>query len=79
MNVIVERDGPVTTLIINRPEVRNAVDRGTAEQLAAAFQAAGGKRAGYDAEPPTALFPLSTTSEFRHPVLYWSAQRMVRG
>ena len=39
MNVKVERNGPVTTLIIDRPEVRNAVDRPTAEALAAAFRA----------------------------------------
>jgi enoyl-CoA hydratase len=37
--VIVERDGPVTTVIINRPEVRNAVDNETANGLVAAFQA----------------------------------------
>ncbi len=36
-NVIVERNGPVTTVILNRPEVRNAVDRPTAEALSAAF------------------------------------------
>jgi len=38
-NVLVERNGPVTTVIINRPEVRNAVDRQTAQQLADAFRA----------------------------------------
>lgn len=27
MSVIVERNGPVTTLVIARPERRNAVDR----------------------------------------------------
>jgi enoyl-CoA hydratase len=37
--VVVERDGPVTTVIINRPEVRNAVDNETAERLADAFRA----------------------------------------
>ncbi len=37
MLVRVERDGPVTTVIINRPEARNAVDRPTADALAAAF------------------------------------------
>ena len=37
--VLVERDGPVTTVIINRPEVRNAVDNETAEALADAFRA----------------------------------------
>jgi enoyl-CoA hydratase len=36
-NVRVERDGGVTTVILNRPEVRNAVDRPTADALAAAF------------------------------------------
>lgn len=37
--VIVERDGPVTTVIINRPDVRNAVDNETADGLVAAFKA----------------------------------------
>lgn len=37
--VLVDRDGPVTTIGINRPGVRNAVDRATAEALAAAFRA----------------------------------------
>ena len=37
--VRVERDGPVTTVVINRPEVRNAVDNETADGLAAAFRA----------------------------------------
>ena len=36
--VRVERNGPVTTIIIDRPEVRNAVDNATAEALAAAFR-----------------------------------------
>ena len=31
MSVIVERNGPVTTLVIARPERRNAVDRPTAQ------------------------------------------------
>ena len=35
----VERSGPVTTIMINRPAVRNAVDRPTAEALADAFRA----------------------------------------
>jgi enoyl-CoA hydratase len=35
--VRVERNGAVTTVILNRPEVRNAVDRPTAEALAHAF------------------------------------------
>ena len=37
--VLVERSGPVTTVILNRPEVRNAVDNETAERLADAFRA----------------------------------------
>ncbi|GAA1025135.1 MULTISPECIES: crotonase/enoyl-CoA hydratase family protein [Amycolatopsis] len=36
--VLVEHDGPVTTIGINRPERRNAVDRATAEALADAFR-----------------------------------------
>ena len=39
MAVIVEKNGPVTTVILSRPEARNAVDRKTAEELAAAFRA----------------------------------------
>jgi enoyl-CoA hydratase/carnithine racemase len=35
--VRVEHDGSVTTVILSRPEVRNAVDRPTAEALANAF------------------------------------------
>jgi enoyl-CoA hydratase len=42
--VRVEQDGPVTTVIINRPEVRNAVDNETADALANAFRA-------FDADP----------------------------
>ena len=39
MLVLTEKNGPVTTIIINRPEVRNAVDRDTALALADAFRA----------------------------------------
>ena len=35
--VRVEREGAISTVILNRPEVRNAVDRPTAELLAKAF------------------------------------------
>jgi enoyl-CoA hydratase/carnithine racemase len=38
MPVIIEKNGPVTTVILSRPEVRNAVDRATAEALAGAFR-----------------------------------------
>ncbi|MEJ5375505.1 MAG: crotonase/enoyl-CoA hydratase family protein [bacterium] len=37
-NVIVEKKGPVVLILINRPHVRNAVDRTTAEELAEAFR-----------------------------------------
>ena len=37
--VTVERSGPVTTVILDRPEARNAVDRDTAQELADAFRA----------------------------------------
>lgn len=37
--VEVTRSGPVTTVTINRPDVRNAVDRETADLLADAFRA----------------------------------------
>lgn len=39
MSVRVERQGPVTTVLICRPEVRNALDRASAEALADAFRA----------------------------------------
>lgn len=39
MTVRVERDGAITTVIIDRPARRNAVDRATAEALADAFRA----------------------------------------
>ena len=38
MLVVTEKNGPVTTVIINRPEVRNAVNGPTAEALADAFR-----------------------------------------
>jgi len=39
MPVYVERKGLVTTVILSRPEVRNAVDRATADALVEAFRA----------------------------------------
>lgn len=39
MTVRIQRDGPITTVTIDRPEVRNAVDRVTAQALADAFRA----------------------------------------
>lgn len=41
--VTIERDGPVTIVTLSRPQARNAVDRATAEALAAAFE-------GFDAD-----------------------------
>jgi len=38
MSVSIEKNGPVTTVILDRPEARNAVDRPTAEALAEAFR-----------------------------------------
>src|SRR5215471_5494174 len=38
MPVLVEKKGSVTTVILSRPEVRNAVDRATAEALVEAFR-----------------------------------------
>lgn len=38
MPVRIEKSGPVTTVILSRPEVRNAVDRATARELADAFR-----------------------------------------
>lgn len=37
--VVIDRQGPVTTVTINRPEVRNAVDAATAAELYDAFDA----------------------------------------
>ncbi|MDF3291760.1 crotonase/enoyl-CoA hydratase family protein [Streptomyces silvisoli] len=44
MSVRVEREGPVTTVVLSRPECRNAVDGATATALAEAFRA-------FDADP----------------------------
>ncbi|HKA20312.1 MAG TPA: crotonase/enoyl-CoA hydratase family protein [Blastocatellia bacterium] len=39
MSVTVEKNGPITTVVLARPEVRNAVNRETAQLLADAFRA----------------------------------------
>lgn len=44
MSVRIEKNGPVTTVILDREAVRNAVDRATADALADAFRA-------FDADP----------------------------
>ena len=38
MSVRVDRTGPITTVVIDRPEARNAVDGPTAAALAEAFR-----------------------------------------
>ncbi|MFC7957188.1 crotonase/enoyl-CoA hydratase family protein [Rhodococcoides kroppenstedtii] len=48
MNVTVERRGPVVTVILDRPDVRNAVDGPTAAELVAAFE-------DFDADPTAAV------------------------
>src|SRR5258708_20305923 len=48
MSVTVDRSGPVTTVVLNRPEVRNAVDGLTAAALAEAF-------ADFDADADAAV------------------------
>ncbi|GAA0997254.1 crotonase/enoyl-CoA hydratase family protein [Nocardiopsis tropica] len=52
--VRVHREGPVTVIRIDRPEVRNAVDRDTAQALADAFRA-------FDADPDAAVAVLYGT------------------
>lgn len=37
MSVLIEKNGAVTTVILNRPEVRNAVNLQTARELLEAF------------------------------------------
>ncbi|MCC7059511.1 MAG: crotonase/enoyl-CoA hydratase family protein [Burkholderiaceae bacterium] len=49
--VTVGHDGPVTIVILSRPEARNAVDRATAEALAGAFE-----RFDADADSRVAVF-----------------------
>ena len=46
--VRVERDGPVTTVLLSRPERRNAVDGATADALTKAFRE-------FDADPEAAV------------------------
>jgi enoyl-CoA hydratase len=48
MAVYSERNGPVTTVVLSRPEVRNAVDGPTAAALAEEFRA-------FDADPDAAV------------------------
>ena len=53
-NIIIEKDEQVTTITINRPQVRNAVDGETAEELAtclAHWQAATAEESGRTYSP----------------------------
>jgi enoyl-CoA hydratase len=52
MSVAVERDGPVTVVTIDRPQVRNAVDGATAGALAEAFRE-------FDADPDASVAVLT--------------------
>ena len=54
--VTVTHDGPVTIVSINRPEVRNAVSRPTAEALATAFR-------DFDSDDDTAVAILTGTGD----------------
>ncbi|MDQ3787407.1 MAG: crotonase/enoyl-CoA hydratase family protein [Actinomycetota bacterium] len=54
--VRVEQSGPVTTVLINRPSARNAVDGPTASALAAAFRA-------FDADPGASVAVLGGVGE----------------
>jgi enoyl-CoA hydratase len=52
MSIRVEKQGPITTVILSRPEVRNAVDGATAQALADAFRE-------FDADPDAKVGVLS--------------------
>lgn len=56
MSLIVETDGPVTTIALNRPHARNAVDHATALELQDAFQA-------FDDDPEAAVAVLRGEGE----------------
>ncbi|MBI3095136.1 MAG: crotonase/enoyl-CoA hydratase family protein [Rhodocyclales bacterium] len=48
MTIHIQRNGAVTTVVIDRPEARNAIDRATAQALADAFRA-------FDADPQASV------------------------
>ena len=52
MSLIIERQGAVTTVVIDRPAARNAIDPATAQALAAAFRS-------FDADPEASVAVLS--------------------
>ncbi|AUI64218.1 crotonase/enoyl-CoA hydratase family protein [Amycolatopsis sp. BJA-103] len=55
-NVLVHREGPVTTVTLNRPDARNAVDGPTAAALAEAFRA-------FDADEEAAVAVLTGSGD----------------
>jgi enoyl-CoA hydratase len=55
--VLIEKKGSITTVIINRPEVRNGVDRPTAEALCEAFRA-------FEADPEAVVAVLTGAGGF---------------
>src|SRR6266498_2249229 len=68
--VLVEREGPVTVVTINRPERRNAVDGPTAAALAGAFRA-------FDADPDSSAgVPLIDLGTIRLPRLVGHGRAM---
>ncbi len=56
MNIEIAHDGPVTTITLNRPECRNAVDPTTARELQAAFVA-------FDRTPESRVAVLTGTGD----------------
>ena len=62
--VLVERDGPITIVSINRPHCRNAVDGATARKLYDAFLA-------FDADATASVMVCSPRYCFRMLVLLW--------
>ena len=56
MNIKIAHDGPVTTITLNRPECRNAVDPTTARELQAAFVA-------FDRTPDSRVAVLTGTGD----------------
>jgi enoyl-CoA hydratase len=55
--VLVERDGPITIVSINRPHCRNAVDGATARKLFDTFRA-------FDADPQASVAVFTGTGGF---------------
>ena len=69
--VLVERDGPVTIVSINRPHCRNAVDGATARKLYDAFLA-------FDADEAASVAALSDPEAFAE-LTRWAQGMRVAG